>query len=198
MKSLSLLLAASLLSACSILPQSEPLDIYQLPGSELPARDQPVDWSLRLHSPGSSPLLDSNRIVVLPEPGRINTYQGVRWSERAPQLLRARLLDAFQDDGRIQALSHEDQRLHADLELVGDLRSFHSQYRDGLPEALIQLDMRLVNSRDQRILASRRFSISQPASDSSINAVIQAFGQAGDRLAQELVDWTLTEGQSNR
>lgn len=195
MKRLSLLLAVGLLGACSILPQSEPLDIYLLPGAALPAQTQRVDWSLRVNSPVSSQLLDGTRIVVLPEPGLVNTYQGVRWSERTPQLLRGRLLDAFHDDGRVQALSNEEQRLQADLELVSDLRSFHSQYRDGVAEALIQLDVRLVDGRDQRILAIRRFSVSQPASDTSIAAVVKAFGQAGDRLSRELVDWTLAEGQ---
>lgn len=198
MKHLLPLLMAGLLGACSILPQSEPLDIYLLPGSTLPAQQQRVDWSLRVSSPSSGQLLDGTRIVVLPEPGRVNTYQGARWSERTPQLLRGRLLDAFHDDGRIQALSNDEQRLQADLELVSDLRSFHSQYQDGRPVALIQLDARLVNPRDQRILASRRFSASQPATDTSITAVVAAFGQAGDRLSRELVDWTLNEGQRNR
>jgi len=132
---------------------------------------------------------------VLPEPGRVNTYQGVRWSERTPRLLRNRLLDAFHDDGRIQALSNEEQRLQADLELVSDLRSFHSEYRDGLPHALIRLDASLVDARSQQIIASRRFSISQPASDTSIASVVAAFAQAGDQLSRELVDWTLAEGQ---
>ncbi|MGG2395350.1 LPS assembly lipoprotein LptE [Pseudomonas sp. SH1-B] len=198
MKRLFPLLIAGLLSACSILPQSEPLDIYLLPGATLPAQAQPVDWSLRVSSPSSGQLLDGTRIVVLPEPGRVNTYQGARWSERTPQLLRNRLLDAFHEDGRIKALSNEEQRLQADLELVSDLRSFHSQYRDGRPEAIIQLDVRLVNPRDQRILASRRFTVSQAASDTSITAVVAAFGQAGDRLSRELVDWTLAEGQNSR
>jgi len=115
MKHLLPLLMAGLLGACSILPQSEPLDIYLLPGSTLPAQQQRVDWSLRVSSPSSGQLLDGTRIVVLPEPGRVNTYQGARWSERTPQLLRGRLLDAFHDDGRIQALSNDEQRLQADL-----------------------------------------------------------------------------------
>ncbi|WP_322979440.1 ABC-type transport auxiliary lipoprotein family protein [Pseudomonas sp. C11] len=198
MKRLSLLLAAGLLGACSILPQSEPLDIYLLPAAALPARTQAVDWSLRISTPSSGELLDGTRIVVLPEPGRINTYQGARWSERTPQLVRQRLLDAFQDDARVKALSTEDQHLQADLELVSELRSFQSQYRDGRPEALIQLDVRLVDVRAQRILASRRFSVSQAAGDTSVAAVVAAFGQAGDQLSRELVDWTLHEGQRSR
>lgn len=198
MKPLPLLLAAGLLGACSILPQSEPLDVYLLPAAQLPAQTQRVDWALRINSPSSNQLLDGTRIVVLPEPERVNTYQGVRWSERTPQLLQARLLDAFHDDGRIRALSSDAQRLQADLELVSELRAFHSQYQGERPEALIQLDVRLVDARDQRILASRRFSATQPASDSSVPAVVAAFGQAGDRLSRELVDWTVAEGQRRR
>jgi cholesterol transport system auxiliary component len=169
-----------------------------LAATELPAQTQHVDWSLRVGSPVSNQLLDGTRIVVMPEPGRINTYQGVRWSERTPQLLRGRLLDAFQDDGRIQALSNEDQRLQADLELVSDLRSFHSEYRDGIPHALIRLEVSLVDARSQQIIASRRFSVSQAAGDTSIAAVVAAFGQAADQVARELVDWTLATGQRSR
>lgn len=198
MKRLSLLLAAALLGACSILPQSEPLDVYLLPASPLPAQPGAVDWALRVGSPSSNQLLDGTRIVVLPDPGRVNTYQGVRWSERTPQLLRDRLLDAFHDDGRIRALSSDAQRLQADLELVSELRAFHSQYQGERPEALIQLDVRLVDARDQRILASRRFSSTRPASDASVPAVVAAFGQAGDQLSRELVHWTLSEGQRHR
>lgn len=62
------MLAAALLGACSILPQSEPLDIYLLPATTLPAQTQRVDWSLRVNSPVSNQLLDGTRIVVLPEP----------------------------------------------------------------------------------------------------------------------------------
>jgi cholesterol transport system auxiliary component len=198
MKRLTLLLATTLLGACSILPQSEPLDVYLLPATELPAQTQHVDWSLRVGSPVSNQLLDGTRIVVMPEPGRINTYQGVRWSERTPQLLRGRLLDAFQDDGRIQALVLVAQRLQADLELVSDLRSFHAEYRDGTPHALIRLEVSLVDARSQQIIASRRFSVSQAAGDTSVAAVVAAFGQAADQVARELVDWTLATGQRSR
>ena len=46
------------------------------------------------------------------------------------------------------------------------------------------------------ILASRRFEVSQPASDTSVPAVVNAFGQAGDQLAREVLEWTLTQGQT--
>ncbi|KRW61335.1 ABC-type transport auxiliary lipoprotein family protein [Pseudomonas sp. TTU2014-080ASC] len=196
MKPFLLLLCLSLFSGCSILPKSEPLDIYLLPASALPVQSPAVSWSLRINRPDSEQLFDGTRIVVLPQAGVVNAYQGVRWSERTPKLLRNRLLDAFRDDGRIQALSNDEQNLQADLELVSSLRRFNSQYQDGQVQVHIQLDAQLVNVRDKSIVASQRFTSIKPAVNSEIASVVQAFGHATDALSQQIVAWALASGSS--
>jgi len=191
----ALLLTGSL-AACSVLPKSQVLSIYRLPASSLPSHDASADWALRVNKPYSSQLLDSTRIAVLPPGDQISAYQGVRWSDRAPLLLRDRLIDAFLDDGRLKAVSSDESRLQADLELDGDLRAFHSEYHNGRPTVRILFEARLVQSGSLRILASRRFEVSQVASDTSVPAVVHAFGQAGDQLARDVLEWTLNQGQT--
>jgi len=93
-------------------------------------------------------------------------------------------------------VSSDDSRLQADLELDGDLRAFQSEYQNGRPAARILLEARLVESGSLRILASRRFEVSQTASDTTVPAVINAFGQAGDQLAREVLEWTVQQGQA--
>lgn len=193
---LATLLLIGSLSACSILPKSQVLSIYRLPASSLPSHNVSANWALRVNKPYSSQLLDSTRIAVLPPGDQISAYQGVRWSDRAPLLLRDRLIDAFLDDGRLKAVSSDDSRLQADLELDGDLRAFHSEYQNGRPAARILFEARLVESGSLRILASRRFEVSQTASDTSVPAVVNAFGQAGDQLARDVLEWTLNQGQT--
>lgn len=190
---LSLALCATL-SACSVLPQSEPLRIYRLPSQLAPATAiAPVDWSLRVGTPLTSRVLDSARIAVMPEGDRISSYQGARWSDSAPALVRDRLIEAFHDDGRVQRLSSDENRLHADLELVSDLRAFQSEYRDGTPHVVIRLDARLVRSANQRIVASRRFEVSEASRDVAVEEVVRAFGRAADALGRQIVDWTLAQ-----
>mgnify|MGYP006176628161 CR=1 FL=1 len=195
---LAALLLVGSLAACSVLPKSQVLSIYRLPASSLPSHDISTAWALRVNTPYSNSLLDSTRIAVLPPGDQISAYQGVRWSDRAPLLLRDRLIDAFLDDGRLKAVSSDESRLQADLELDGDLRAFHSEYQNGRPVARILLEARLVQSGSLRILASRRFEVSQAARDTSVAAVVNAFGQAGDQLTRELLDWTLEQGQASR
>lgn len=193
---LRLLAAASLLGmtgACSILPQGQPNDVYRLPVQQASQAATPVAWSLRVNKPLASEVLAGPRIAVIPQGNVISSYQGARWSDPVPLLVRNRLLDAFQRDGRVPRLSADDSNLQADYELVGELSAFQSEYRQDGVDVLIRYDARLVLGRSQRILASRRFEVRQPLTDTQVPGVVSAFGVAGDRLARQLVDWTVAE-----
>ncbi|MFB8830777.1 ABC-type transport auxiliary lipoprotein family protein [Azotobacter sp. CWF10] len=184
------------LSACSVLPEAERIHIYRLPGTPLQAQPATarLDQALRIATPKADRMLGSARIAVVPEGNRISSYQGARWSDDAPTLLRDRLIEAFREDGRTASVSSDDNHLHADLELLGDLRGFHSEYVDGKPQVRVSLDVNLVHSASQRILASRRFEVRQSARDERLDSVVTAFGTAGDQLSRQLVDWTLAQG----
>ncbi|MNO73858.1 hypothetical protein D3C76_648340 [compost metagenome] len=189
----------SLLAACSILPEAENPDVYRLPAAPASASRAPaVDWSLRVVTPKASLALDRPRIAVVPEGNLLSSYQGARWSNPAPVLLRDRLVDAFLADGRIKALSSDDYNLQADLELAGDLRAFQSEYRGDKPEIVIRLDARLVQAATQRIVAVRSFAVIQPVDGSQVPQVVEAFGKAGDQLAAQVVDWTIQQGQTQK
>ncbi|THF63753.1 ABC transporter [Pseudothauera nasutitermitis] len=193
------LLASALLTACSVLPRAEPIDLYLLPASATAAAEaDPVDFALRINRPESSRHLAGQRIVVQPEGDRVSIYKGASWSDPAPVLVRNRLLDAFRADGRIAALSSDERALYADLELDSDLRAFQSEYRDGTPEAVIRLDVRLVAPATRRILASRSFEVRQPAAGTGVPEVVRAFGEAGDALSARLVSWTLEQAAAQR
>jgi cholesterol transport system auxiliary component len=184
-------------SACSILPQAEPADIYRLNTAQPTAsasRGAPVQWSLRIVRPRASEMLDSPRIAVVPQGDLISNYKGARWSDPAPVALRNRLLDAFYRDGRVQSLSTDDSNLQADFELSGELQSFQSEYHGTAIDVVIRLDARLANDR-QHIIASHRFEVHQPAADKQVASVVAAFGKASDSLAAQLLQWTLEQGQ---
>lgn len=186
--------ALALISACSILPKADPSDVYRLASAQATSQGTPVSWSLRVTKPQTSEFLDSPRIAVVPNGDLISSYANSRWSDPAPVLLRNRLLDGFQRDGRVTLLSTDDTNLQADYELGGQLQAFQSEYRGNAVEVVIRLDARLVRGSDQRILASRRFEVRQPVSDIQVPGVVAAFGQAGDQLNKQVVDWVVAQG----
>lgn len=185
-----------LLAGCSILPKSEPADVYRLPATQASAAPGvPVNWSLRLASPQASEVLNSPKIAVIPQGNLFSSYAASRWSDPAPVLLRNRLLDGFAQDGRVRLLSVADSNLQADLELGGQLQAFQTEYQGTAASVVIRLDALLVRGFDQRILASRRFEVRQPLGDAKVPAVVDGFGRAADRLTAEVVNWTLEQGQ---
>ena len=195
---LALSAVLALTSACSILPKGEPLDIYRLPVGQAAATapSQAEPWSLQLLKPQASDALNSARIAVIPQGNLISSYKASRWSDPAPILLRNRLLDGFQRDGRVQLLSTDDSNLQTDLALGGDLQAFQTEYQGSAAQVVIRLDARLIRGNDQKILASRRFEVRQPLTETAVPAVVTGFGQAGDALTRQVVDWAV--GQGNR
>jgi cholesterol transport system auxiliary component len=148
-----------------------------------------------INTPQASRVLSGQRIAVVPQGNEISAYGGARWSDAAPVLLRDRLIEAFQRDGRMPSVSNEDVNLYADLSLHSDLRAFQTVYIDGKPVVVITLDARLVNRNDQRTLANRRFEVRQPSADPSVESVVEAFGQASDRLSADILEWTLSHAR---
>ncbi|MCO2197693.1 ABC transporter [Pseudomonas aeruginosa] len=180
------LAALATLGACSILPEAQVLQVYLLP-----VHNPPASAAAR-----TSLVLESPRIAVRPHGDEISVYQGARWSDPAPSLLRDRLMQAFQADGRVRGLSSDDSNLQADFELGGDLRAFQTEYPNGQASALIRYDARLVRTDDKRVVASRRFEVSQPVDGKKVAAVVSAFGKAGDTLSAQVLDWTLRQASA--
>ncbi|PMZ92232.1 MULTISPECIES: ABC-type transport auxiliary lipoprotein family protein [unclassified Pseudomonas] len=192
-----LLAGFTLISSCSILPKPEPFEVYRLPSAQSASASHgtPQRWSLRLSKFQSSEALNSPSIAVIPQGDVISHYKGSRWSDPAPVLVRNRLLEGFQHDGRVPLLSTDDSIFQTDLELGGSLQSFQTEYQGMNASAVVRLDALLVRSYDQRILASRRFEVRQPLSDVQVPAVVAGFGQASDQLTVQVVSWAVEQGQ---
>lgn len=58
--------------------------------------------------------------------------------------------------------------------------------------------VKIERTATRRIVASRSFALRAPAPDTAVPAVVQAFGAAADRLAAEVVEWTVREGAAAR
>ncbi|WP_237885806.1 ABC-type transport auxiliary lipoprotein family protein [Pseudomonas sp. PGPR40] len=195
---LALLAGFSLVASCSIFPKTEPSDVYRLPSAQSetsPHHGAPQRWSLRLSKPQTSEALNNPKIAVIPQGDLISSYKASRWSDPAPVLLRNRLLDGFQRDGRVPLLSTDDSNFQADLELGGNLQAFQTEYQGTAASVVVRLDALLVRGYDQRVLASRRFEVRQPLSDVKVPAVVTGFGQASDQLTAQVVAWTVEQGQ---
>ncbi|SDR75264.1 cholesterol transport system auxiliary component [Halopseudomonas xinjiangensis] len=190
LRSLGLIAGIAWLAACSVIPETEPVTVYQLPAPSVSqVEGQPAPVSLRINTPHAGIAVSGPRMLVNPEGDQISAYKGVRWSDPAPAMLREHLTRAFNLSGAMQQVSNDDHALHADYFLSSDLRRFQVSYIGGPTRAIIELDARLVDPSNRRMLANRTFLVEEVLEDTEVPAVVRAFGRATARLEAELIPW---------
>lgn len=154
-----------------------------------------VDWHLTVGVPDTHAVLDTQRIAVRPSPDRLQTYKGARWADTAPEMVQLALIEAFEDSGKIAAVSRWGGG-RGDIGLFTDLRAFETVYEDGQPRVLVEIQARLVRfGGDNGLIASRRFRTEVAPAGVEIEPVVAGFGDALSQISADIVGWSLVEGE---
>lgn len=198
---LALPLAAAALAGCSILGsgQRDPVTIYA-PDVRVSAPPEwpAVQWSLVIAKPTAARVVDSPRMSVRPVPGELQVYRGVSWSQPATDLLQDAIQRTLEDSGRIPSVASADAGILGDYKLVMDLRRFEADYGGGaVPSAVVEVNAKLVNNRDQRVVASRTFLQQRPSGGVEVAQVAAAFEQALRATTAEIAGWVLVSGNGD-
>ena len=193
LKAVAAIVAVLLLSACSVLPEREPVELFQLPTSSISSNASgAIAGGLHLLTPDSSDTLGGTRLLIL-ENNSFQAWPASRWAAPIPQLWRDWLLDAFWRDGRFSGLSTDNTVLQAERSINGMLRALHTENIAGRTSAVIRFDAQLIDSASRVIIASQRFEAREPLNSNSAQAAVAALGIAADRLARELIDWAAAQ-----
>lgn len=189
--------AALLVSACSVLPEQAPVDLFQLPAPSVQAAaGGPRLAALRIDRALSSEALSGSRLLIMTADNQFQAFPNMRLAAPVPLLWRDWLLDAFWRDGRVSGLSAASESLQSALELGGTLRAFQVDYTGSQAAAIIQYDATLIDTEGRQIVASRRFEERQSLDSVEAASAIAALGLAADRVAIELIEWVIQHGQA--
>ena len=196
------IVAALLLGGCSILgPKPEPGTIYA-PDPRVAAAPQwpTVDWQLTLSRASASPMADSLRIAVRPNPNELQVYKGASWAKTPTSMVEDAVLRALEDSGRIPAVARQGAGVAGDYKLVLDLRRFEADYtvNGAVPTATIELNAKLLHAPDQTVVAARTFLQAPPAASTAVPDVVDAFESSLETLTGELAGWVLASGDEHQ
>jgi cholesterol transport system auxiliary component len=145
--------------------------------------------SLSVGLPTSIRVIDSERVVVQPTPGEINYLSGARWSDRVPRLVQSRIIQSFENSGRIRAVTREGDSLRTDYKLDTEVREFGVMVSPE-QQALVELSVRIVNSRTNRVLAAQVFTARVPTASVDGPSATAAINAAFGTVLVDLVRWT--------
>jgi cholesterol transport system auxiliary component len=187
-----LLGTAGLLAGCSLVPDvSQPLTLFTLK-PKLTAHDLPkVGWQLVVAEPAAERDIDTTRIALTRKTNVIEYFAGGSWSDTAPALVQAKLIEAFEASNA--AVGRDAAGLKPDYILQSDLRDFQAEYQaGGAPTAHVRLMSKLVQMPDRRIVRSVAAEASAPAAGQDLPAIVAAFEAALGQVLDKTVTATLT------
>ena len=188
--------AAVALSACSGVigpPESGTVYVLQPLFPRAPEGAPQVSWSLELLRPDVPGGLDNDRIALIQPGGTLDYYANATYPDRLPSAIQRAVLEGFEASGRVGGVSREEDALHADYNLLIEVKAFEAHYAvpDGIPTVQVTLMAKLTSGRGRKIVASKLFSETGTATVNSTGAAVQALSQALGRTVTAVVDWTL-------
>lgn len=145
---------------------------------------------LAVTAPAAVGALNSERIVVRPQPTLVTYLSGAQWNDRLPVLVQARLIEAFQNSGRVRSVAPPGGAQVSDYGLVTDLRDFEVLAYE--KTAVIDISARIIADSNGRVVASRHFRTVVPLPGDSPEVMIAGLNKAFDGISREIVGWTLS------
>ena len=145
---------------------------------------------LLIPEPTAIKTLDNDKIVVKTAPYAIQYLGQSQWSDRLPRMVQLRLLQAFENTGRIGAVGVPGQGLAIDYQLIMEIRRFEID-TSGAATARIDISVKALNDRNGTVRQTKIFSASAPVGGAGNSAYVAALNRAFDQIAGEIVTWTL-------
>ena len=152
-----------------------------------------VSWALSILRPEVPGALDTDRIALTQADGTMDFYAKATYPDRLPAVVQQALLDGFEATGRIDAVAQEQEALHADYNLLVEVKDFSAHYSqpDGIPGVTVSLIAKLTTAHGRAIVSSFNANQTATASANSAGAASQALQQALGAAVTAIVNWAL-------
>jgi cholesterol transport system auxiliary component len=134
--------------------------------------------------------LDSEQVVIRLSGVEIQYLSKARWGDRLPKLVQAKLVEAFENTGRLGGVGKPGEGLAIDFQVVTDIRAFQIETNGGTT-ANIEIFVKLLNDRNGTVRSQQVFRASVPVQGSDNRDYVAGLDRAFAQVSSEIVMWTL-------
>jgi phospholipid/cholesterol/gamma-HCH transport system substrate-binding protein len=142
---------------------------------------------LAVTEPTAAAVYDTQHILVRGADGGFTPLSDAQWSDNAPKLVQATLIQALQNAKMFASVGRPIETISPDYQLMLDLRSFNLSASPS-PNVEIALAATIL-SADNKVIAERVFRQSAPAATLSIGDAIAAANTAVVAIENDLIAW---------
>lgn len=209
-----LIALAALMTGCVELPGSKtkPPRLYVLTPKSTFAKNLPaVQWQLLVDTPVAPAGLSTARIAMQDSPYELRYFQDANWTDFAPQMVQALIIESFENSNRIISVGREQIGMRSDFQLKTELREFQAEYdrrmppdttslgpKEPPPWARVRINAKLVKMPRREIIATRTFDRRIRAKANTMTDIIEAFDNALGKVLKAMVGWALETGDTHQ
>lgn len=185
-------LAAVSLSGCALLASPDPVQLYRfgaVDGASAATVSEPLE--VRLRSVEFPEAARGDRLLGIT--GSEAAYiAGARWVSPASQLYSTALESTFGSEATAVRLIGRRELTPVRRMLDVDVRSFETRYdhAGGVPEVVVTVRARMLRFPERTVVAEQTFSVSRPAGENRVSAIVAAYEAATREVNSQIVTWT--------
>ncbi|MDO9418921.1 ABC-type transport auxiliary lipoprotein family protein [Pararhizobium sp.] len=175
------------LSGCGGGAKNDTFGLTAAPVVEGPAA---TSRQILVPEPTALKALDSEQVVIRPSASEIQYLAGSQWSDRLPRMYQSKLVEAFENSGKVGGVGKPGQGLAIDYQIISEIRAFEIT-AGGADRAVVEIGVKVLNDRNGSVRAQKVFRATVPVSGSSNASFVKALDQASSVVTEEIVGWTL-------
>ena len=175
---------AGLLAGCGSGAAPATFDLAALPAT---GRSLGGGRSVVVAEPVTLQTLEGDRIIVKDAAGGVSFLGGGQWADRLPRLIQARIVQTFENTGRLRSVSRPGDRVGADYTLISEIRAF--EVATGSGEAVVEISAKLVGDASNRVAAARIFEARVPVSAVDAASAARGLDQALTGVLGQMARW---------
>ncbi|WP_160004051.1 ABC-type transport auxiliary lipoprotein family protein [Rhizobium sp. 18055] len=180
-------LLAVALSGCGTAAKNDTFDLSAPVSGSGP---QMKGRQILVQQPTALQALSSDQIVIKVSSSEIQYLAKAQWSDKLPRMVQAKLVEAFENSGKLGGVGIPGQGLAIDYQVVTDIRAFEIRAGGG-SQAVVEISAKILNDRNGSVRAQKVFSQTVPTGGGSNEAFVKALDRAFAGVTGEIVDWTL-------
>ncbi|WHO71219.1 ABC-type transport auxiliary lipoprotein family protein [Rhizobium sp. BT03] len=183
---IALPLTALILSGCGTAAKNDTYDLSATVDGDGPAAKS---RQILIAPPTALSALGSEQIVIRVGPSEIQYLSRAQWGDKLPRMVQSKLVEAFENSGKLGGVGMPGQGLAIDYQVVTDIRSFEIDASNG-NQAVVEISAKILNDRNGSVRAQKVFRATAPAGGDN-DGFVKSLDRAFSTVASEIVSWTL-------
>ncbi|MDO5706763.1 MAG: ABC-type transport auxiliary lipoprotein family protein [Paracoccus sp. (in: a-proteobacteria)] len=146
---------------------------------------------LVIEEPKAGGDLNTDRIMIRPNPLQVQYLPDARWSDTVPTMFQTLLVRTL---GSYEVFSHVGRAplgMSGDVALLTEISDFNAVTGDGGTRIVMRIDAQLVEEMGATVVARRQFRADLPVPGTATAQLVPAFDAANQQILSQVSTWAI-------